>query len=238
MTKNEEIKDVAVQGEHGVAVVGADLFNMGDNMEGVEAVLPQVKIIHQGQMFVMPDGNKVQAFSGTVIDMNRTNAYWEVSFDESGGGDPPTCSSLNGITPDMSSAEIQSENGGCPGCPKNVFGSDGKRGKLCKNMKRMHVLMDGSMIPYRLTVPPSNLKVVDLYVSLLTAQGIPYQLIETEFGLRSVKNKDGIEYSELILRNVGPSKMIRSREDAMKMKALIAQWKHVMRGGQVLADEI
>jgi len=94
------------------------------------------------------------------------------------------------------------------------------------------------MMPYRLTVPPSNLKAVDLYVSLLTSQGIPYQLIETEFSLRVAQNKDGIEYSELNMRNCGQTPMIHGAEDAQKMKDLIAQWKGVMRGEMVTGNEV
>jgi hypothetical protein len=247
-------KEVAVKEEAGVAVIGADEFDLGENMEGVEAQLPRIKIFHQGQMFGFPDDSKKQSFSGVIIDMSRTNAYWAESFDLFGGGDPPTCFSLDGVNPEMSSAEVQTDTGGCARCPRNQFGSNGKRGKMCKNMKRVHILVEGSMMPFRLTVPPSNLKAVDLYVSLLTSQGVPYQLVETEFSLRAVsvpyqlvetefslravKNKDGIEYSELNLNNVGPAPMVKTQEDAQKLKALIVQWRGVMRGEVVTGEEM
>lgn len=231
-------KEVAVKEEAGVAVIGADEFDLGENMEGVEAQLPQIKIIHQGQMFGFPDESKKQVFSGVVIDVSRTNAYWAESFDQSGGGSPPTCFSLDGVNPEMSGAEVQTDTGGCARCSRNQYGSDGKRGKQCKNMKRVHILVEGSMMPFRLTVPPSNLKAVDLYVSLLTSQGIPYQLVETEFSLRAVKNKDGIEYSELNLKNLGPAPMVKTSEDAQKLKALITQWRGVMRGEMVTGEEV
>lgn len=236
MTK--ETTDVAVREEGQVAVFGAELFDMGDQMEGVEAKLPQIKIIHQGQMFAFPDESKRLSFTGTIIDMNRTNAYWAESFDDSGGGDPPTCFSLDGVSPEMSSAEIQSESGGCRDCPHNQYKSDGKRGKLCKNMKRVHILMEGTLMPFRLTIPPSNLKAVDLYVSLLTSQGVPYQLVESEFSLKPVKNKDGIEYSELIMKNVRPTPLVKDQEDAMKLKAMIVQWRGIMRGDAVTDNEV
>ena len=170
--------------------------------------------------------------------MNRANAYWAISFDESGGGDPPTCLSLNGVTPEMSSEEVQSNSGLCMDCPRNQFGSDGKRGKQCKNMKRIHVLIDGSIMPFRLTVPPTNMKAVDLYVSLLTSQGVPYQLVETEFTLKKATNKDGVEYSELVMKNIGPAPIVKNQEDAMKLKALIGQWKNIMRGEQITDREV
>jgi len=232
-----ETTDVAVPGDSNMPVIGADQFSLKDNMDGVEAQLPAIKIIHQGQMFAFPDESKQLSFVGTIIDMNRANAYWPISFDESGGGEPPTCSSLDGITPEMSSEEIQSESGSCIDCPRNQFGSDGKRGKQCKNMKRIHILGNSSVMPFRLTVPPTNMKSVDLYVSLLTSQGIPYQLVETEFTLKKVTNKDGIEYSELVMKNLGPCPMVQNKEDAMKLKALINQWKNIMRGEQITDTE-
>lgn len=238
MTKKEAETAVAIPGMAGVPMVGADLFDMGDQMEGVEAQLPQIKIVHQAQMFMFPDGTKEEIFRGVILDMNRTNAYWIESYDDSGGGSPPTCSSLNGVTPEVGSEEIQCSGNCCLDCPHNKYGSGKKGGKACKNMKRVHILVDGSLMPFRLTVPPSNLKAVDLYVSLLTSQGVPYQLVETEFSLRTAQNKDGIEYSELFMRNCGPCPMIKNIEDAQKMKALIAQWRGVMRGEMVTGNEV
>lgn len=235
--KDTEIKDVAVPGMGRVPVVGADLFNMGDQMEGVEAQLPQIKIIHQAQMFMFPDDTKEETFRGIVLDMNRTNACWLESFDESGGGTPPICSSLNGVVPEAGSEEIQSPANSCLDCPQNKYGTGKKgKGKACKNMKRVHILLQGSMMPYRLTVPPTNLKAVDLYVSLLTSQGVPYQLVMTEFSLRTASNKDGIEYSELHMENVGPS--VTTVEEAQELKHLVAQWRGVMRGEMVTGNEV
>ena len=74
-------------------------------------------------------------------------------------------------------------------------------------------------MPFRLTAPPSNLKAVDLYVSLLTSQGIPYQLVMTEFSLRMAQNKDGVEYSELHMENTGPS--VTTVEEAQELKKLV-----------------
>ena len=237
MTKKDtETTDVAVPGMGGVPMVGADLFSMGDQMEGVEAQLPQIKIKHQAEMFEFPDGTKEETFRGIILDMNRTNAYWTQSYDDSGGGTPPTCSSLNGVTPEAGSEEIQCLGNICLDCPHNKYGSGKKGGKACKNMKRIHILLEGSMMPYRLTAPPSNLKAVDLYVSLLTSTGTPYQLIMTEFSLRSAQNKDGIGYSELHMENTGPS--VTTVEEAQELKHLVAQWRGVMRGEMVTENEV
>ena len=240
MTKKDtdtETKDVAVPGMGGVAVVGADLFSMGDQMEGVEAQLPQIKIIHQAQMFMFPDDTKKETFRGIILDMNRTNAYWPESYDDTGGGTPPICSSLNGVMPEAGAEEVQSSCNSCLDCPHNKYGTSKKgKGKACKNMKRIHVLLERSMMPYRLTASPKNLKSVDLYVSLLTSKGTPYQLVMTEFSLRVAVNSDGVEYSELHMESVGPS--VTSVEEAQELKRLAVQWRGVMRGEMVTGNEV
>jgi len=240
MTKATGTTDVAVKAEGSVQIAGSEFFDMQDQMEGVEAQLPQIKIIHLAQLFSFPDGTKEETFKGIILDMNRTNAYWKDSYEESGGS-PPVCFSLNGVTPEPGSEEIQCEGNTCYNCPQNQYGSklgkDGKsKGKACKNMKRVHILIEGSAIPYRLTVPPSNLKAVDLYVSLLTSQGIPYQLIITEFSLRSTQNKDGVEYSELFLKNLGAA--VKNAEEAQEVKTIVTRWKSIMRGEVITDSEI
>lgn len=208
------------------------LFDLKANMEGVEPRLPQIKIIHQGRMFEMPDGESVKDFVGVILDMNRVNAWWEIGFDESGGGSPPQCSSLDGVRPDPLSEKRQSDD--CASCPQNKFGSDGGRGKACKNMKRVHIQLLDQRLPIRLTVPPSNLKVLDEYVTMLTSKGMPYQLVRTKFSLKGVQNKDGIKYSELEL---SPAEYITDPEEAKWVKKQLMQYKKVMRGQEFGAEE-
>ena len=209
-----------------------EMFDLKDNMEGVEARLPQIKIIHQAQMFEMPDGEKAPTVGGIILDISRINAFWEESFDQSGGGTPPDCYSMDGLTPDPFSSSKQSSS--CMTCDQNKFGSDGNRGKNCKNMKRVHLMIEGDMLPYRLTVPPSNLKAVDLYVSLLTSKGIPYQLVKTKLSLNKVTNKEGIAYSELVMSNGG---LITDMLEAKRIKKMRQEFLSVMRGQAIKADD-
>ena len=222
---------VAVTKKMDLAVMG-EMFDLKSNMEGVEARLPQIKIIHQAQLFETPDGEKAPSIEGIILDINRINAFWEESFDTSGGGTPPDCYSMDGITPDPFSSIKQSNS--CTACEQNKFGSDGGRGKSCKNMKRIHLMIEGDMLPYRLTIPPSNLKAVDLYVSLLTSKGIPYQLVKTKLSLKQVTNKDGIAYSELVLINEA---LINDRVEAQRIKNVRQEFMNVMRGQAIKIDD-
>ena len=226
-------KETAVTKAESLDVAGmGEMFNLKSNMEGVEARLPQIKIIHQAQLFETPDGEKAPTIEGIILDINRINAYWEESFDTSGGGTPPDCFSMDGVTSDPFSSSKQ--NNSCASCEQNKFGTDGGRGKNCKNMKRLHMMIEGDMLPYRLTIPPSNLKAVDLYVSLLTSKGIPYQLVKTKLSLKKVTNKDGIAYSELTLTNEGT---ITDMLEAKRIKNVRQEFLAVMRGQAIKVDD-
>lgn len=218
MSKNEVAKIEEKSADLALPAELAGLFSVKENMQGIVPRLPQIGIIHQGQLFKMPDESKVAEFTAIMLHKSFANAYWAVSFDEAGGGNPPTCSSIDGITPDFNSEDVQAER--CAVCPKNKFGSDG-RGKSCKNMMRVHLLMEGDSTPYRLTLPPSNMRAMSDYISGVSLKGIPFQLVYTQFSLKSQKNKDGIEYSEVIMSAVGG---ITDPAIAQGIKKTVTQW--------------
>jgi hypothetical protein len=207
------------------------LFDLRSNMEGIVPRLPQIGIIHQGQLFKMSDDTKVEGFTGIILQKQFCNAWWEDSFDESGGGTPPDCSSLDSITPDFNSPMVQAEK--CKTCEKNKFGTDG-RGKLCKNMVRVHIILDGQNTPNRLTLPPSNLRELNDYLATLTLKMVPYQLVYTKFTLEKATNKDGIEYSRIVFTPVGS---ISDPELANLVKTMLVQWMPAMTGQSFGSDE-
>lgn len=194
-----------------LAIINNEIFNLQaiaegsaevqENLDQINIHLPQIRIIHQAQLFEMPDGNKLAEFQGVILDFNKINSYWAESFDKSGGGTPPDCFSLDGITPSPLGGSVQSEF--CASCPQNSFGSDGGRGKNCKNLERLHVITQtNQLLPYRITLPPSNLKAFYGYISSLVAKGYPWRMVYTNFALKKVQNKDGIAYAELVLTPV------------------------------------
>jgi len=121
----------------------------------------------------------------------------------------------------------------CAECEKNKFGSDG-RGKACKNMKRVHIMLEDEMLPLRLTLPPSNLKAIDMYISLLTSKGMPYQLVVTNFKLKKTQNKDGIAFSEI---NPEKVRIITDPEKAEFLSKMLKEFKPVMRGQEIVMEE-
>ena len=233
-----EEKDVAVRNGETALSTGEE-FSVTGSMDQIEPRLPQIGIIHQGQLYQMPDGEKVQEFTGVILDLNRANAYWIESFTKSGGGTPPDCSSIDGINADLNSEECPSPTGKCghgknPECPMNKFGSAG-RGKACKNLKRLHIILDGHRMPLRLTLPPTSIKALDIYVSLLGSKDYPYQRAETNFSLKESQNKEGIKYSEIVLHE---RRIIENPSDELdKLKQMYRDWKPVMREQSIQADE-
>ena len=148
MKQNEELgvqvaesSNLAVE----IPVELQDVFDISKNMEGVVPRLPQIGIIHRGQLFEMPDESKIDSFEGVILDQHQANAWWEKDISESGGNAMPDCFSLDGITSDVTQEKCQNDKRAI--CKQNQFGSDPKtgKGKACKNMKRLHILMEGSL---------------------------------------------------------------------------------------------
>jgi len=197
----------------------AEFFKLSANMEGVVPRLPQIKIIHQGQLYKMPDESKITEFEGVLLDHHRANAWWEKQATENEPAKIPDCFSMNGIEPIPGSENLQAEL--CEECPQNQYGSDqkpGSKGKACKNMKRTMVLMEGSTLPRRLTVTPSSLRSFDDYMTSLYDRGIPFPAAVTKFRLEEKKAGTNI-YSEMIFsfqRILKPVELIKVAEFIQK----------------------
>lgn len=165
-----------------------------EQLAGLPPEFPIIKILHAGAQLFDLGTEKTESFSGVIIDRHRANAFWKKGMDQGGGGQFPDCVSYDGITG-------QGDPGGvCENCPHNQFGSDGGRGKKCKNTDRSYVLLDtDDNLPSMLMVPPTSLKVVSVYATQLGSRGIPIQAVWTRFSLASATNKDNIEFSKLRL---------------------------------------
>ena len=228
----------------------AEMFDLKKGMEGVKARLPQIQIAHRADMFMFSDGSKVETFRAIILDHHNVNAYWDKSYDDTGGGEPPACFSMDGVMP---SADLEVPvHPECYDCPMNQFGSepkkkDGKesRGKACKNMKRIHLLMPNELMPHRLTAPPSSIGAFDIFLSQLRSKAIPHQLVPVELGLKKGHNKDGVEFSELTftteyidLEDGGKTfKFITDRGEQKKMQGIHFEWLPIMRDQPIQADE-
>lgn len=156
------------------------------------------------------DVEPMKEVSGVIIFTHRMNAYWPGKYgaDDSNPEDKiPSCSSMDGKT------GVRRETGevfDCERCPLNQFGStiddrgNQGKGKACKNMRRIYLLMDGDPNIYLLTVPPTSIRDVNRQlVKIMGSKGIPYTGLIVSFKLEKAKNANGIAYSKVILEKKG-----------------------------------
>jgi hypothetical protein len=160
--------------------------NMGDGGMSVSDLM-KVKVPSGGGRAWDVGEDSLKELKGIVVFHTSPNAYWADSF--TGASNPPDCSSVDGKT------GTGNPGGDCASCAMNQFGSDGGKGKACKNMKRLYILLEGNMLPIRLDLPPTSLKAYRQYTVKLTTGAVPYWACETVLTLRKEKNPEGIEYS-------------------------------------------
>lgn len=154
------------------------------------------------KVFTITNGNRdivVEKFRGVIIAHHKNNALFESSEDDR-MNTPPICSSTDGI------AGINHKTGerrDCENCPYNEFGTSGK-GKACKNMHRLYILVEDSPIPVTLSIPPTSLELWRNYALMdVAAAGLEMSEVVTEFGLTNEVNEAGQKYSIVNFKLVG-----------------------------------
>lgn len=142
--------------------------------------------------FTTPD------FTGVIVKVERCNAR----FEGDGLGNPPVCASYDGID----GVEVETgECHKCEVCPHNKYGTAVKgRGKACKNMIRLWVLVPGLSIPVLVTLPPTSLSAWTNYRILVRTQfRTSFSKVSTRFSLATQANKSGHKYPVVKLSVVG-----------------------------------
>jgi hypothetical protein len=145
---------------------------------------------------------EVKTIDGIIIHWQEVRAFWRISYDDSGGGIPPDCSSNDAI-------HGQGDPGGdCLTCPFAKFGTATKgdkqlRGQACRAGRVLFFLRPGDIIPLNIVVPPTSLKSVKQYMLRLANAALPYYGVVTQFGLEQDKNADGLKYSRVVPKAVG-----------------------------------
>lgn len=158
----------------------------------------------------------VDAIECVIIAFKDQKAFWKESIDDSGGGTPPNCRSVDMVH------GIGDPGGFCDGgtdlqpepCPFNVFGSakEGEAGgKACKDLRFLFILEGKSRIPKLIIVPPTSLKSMRRYFLDLAGQEIPHYAVITRLELEPDKNATGIKYSR-----ISPSAVAELNEEEIK----------------------
>jgi hypothetical protein len=204
------------------AIVKADNIGelLGDMLAPGEQLgagdLPRIKVPGAGgQAWELPDGEPTKELQGIIIHRAVVRAFWTENFAAHGGGNPPDCSSSDGIRGEglygvMDGIESNSNPGGlCKGCPMNVYGTavgdDGKpsEAKACREITRLFLMLPDSVLPVVVSLPPSSFKIAKQYAVNLGAMGTPLYAAVTGISLVQMKSGGNITYSQAAFRKVG-----------------------------------
>jgi hypothetical protein len=145
---------------------------------------------------------EIKELQGVIVHFSDPRAYWEVPFDESGGGSPPDCSSTDGYT------GRGVPGGECQECPLAAFGSAPQRGdkpsrgQACKQMRFLFLARPDSIIPLLVVAPPTSLRELKQYFIRMAGEMVNFASVVTELTLVKDKNSDGITYSRIVPRMV------------------------------------
>lgn len=176
-----------------------DLYaeDVKENLQHVTEAFHKVSIM--GGRYKAEDklmGNAGVEFEAVILREIPVNVYFATAYD-SANPSSPDCWSLGGCTPDIGSSSPQSES--CVTCKQNRFGSgtaaDGKkRGKACRNGRRLVLHIPGVELPVLLSLPPTAIKEYNNYLKTLSAKGLPIFALKTKFAFDA-----SVQYARPIL---------------------------------------
>lgn len=186
---------------------------LGDLDEENGIVCRQIKIPAGGKLAYEVQGEEegdeeyLKEIDCVIVFTHRMNGFWPNPFGSSDDGDKaPVCSSMDGKSALWrDTGELRT----CENCPMNEFGSATDqagaqaKGKACKNMRRLYLMMSGDPNLYLLTVPPTSIKEVNKQLARVIAGGTPYTGLVVTLKLEKTKNVGGIDYSKVIITKKG-----------------------------------
>ena len=168
---------------------------------------------------------------GVIIAWRDPRGYWRESFEDTGGGTPPDCSSDDGVT------GLGDPGGDCAVCPLAQFNTargGAGRGQACKQTRLLFMVREGDLLPIVVVVPPSSLSPMKKFFLRLASSAVPFFGVVTELTLERTKNKDGIAYAEVTPRMVDQL----SPEERARMKAYAESVAPAMAAVRVDRSEV
>lgn len=201
--------------------------------------VPVVKIVHGHERYEVPGDGLVESFMARIIDSHKCNALWLAEGDDGGINRLPDCSSPNGKHPRDGCPARQADT--CIGCPQNEFGSaigsDGQptRGKACKNMRRLHMLLPGCGLPVRLTLTPTSLRAwEDFWPQVAAVPGRKFWHVATLFTLES--RKAGSQEWSVVKMSLADVPRV-TRDQAQALVQFIKEARPALRAQAITRDE-
>jgi hypothetical protein len=148
------------------------------------------------QQWTIPDAGgeplSVPELEGIIIFHGDRRAFWLKSFDETGGGVPPDCSSINGR---QGLGIIRGEEGqdpkprACKTCPMAQWGSGNPENpednsQACTQRKVVFIIRKGDILPMVIDLAPTSIGPFKQFAMQLTSRGIPFYGAIVGMGLR------------------------------------------------------
>lgn len=155
------------------------------------------------------------SFTGVILSARFVNAHWDHPFGKPGASNTPVCASTDGIN----GYDLDGVEHACRACPWNRMGSsDEGRGKACRNMVQLLIMVEGEPLPVELKVPPMSVGNYMQYVArVLSPRGLEPWQVATEFSLMKATNGTGIGYAQIMFKAAG---RVKDEEIAPLMGAM------------------
>lgn len=220
----------------------------------------RVKIAPGGiGQFLLGD-ETAKSFNAVVAISQKIRGYWP----ETGTDKAPICSSPDGtvgiFNADLTDEQFKaatstklphpgvialSENKplpdafSCLTCPMNQWGSEhqrraGGKGKACKEMRRLLLLIDGYAMTAVLALPPTSIKTWDTYCSGLASKRGAYFAVKTTFELDSAKANGGETYN-IVKVTVGEE--IKDVDSLRLISEIRKQYRELVSQMPVVSEE-
>lgn len=204
-------KELVVVGTDDYAIVKMDkpIAQIIQNNLGGEQVtardFPKIPIPGSGgttwSIETIDGEQEMKEVQGVIVYSVLTRVYWETSFDESGGGSPPDCVSVDGITGEFDAYkdwEGERPTGRCVDCPFSKFGSHRKgRAQACQQRRLIFIIRPDNALPYYISIPPTSINPAKKFLLQLAGAGLETYERIVNLSLTPDKNADGIKYSKV-----------------------------------------
>lgn len=156
------------------------------------------KVKNDSQRFDFMD-NLHEEMSGVIVDFHLTKTWYQVGFDESGGGNKPDCYSNDSITPLADSPKKQADK--CALCLQNKFIPDqkrpGKKKKECRDTITLYIWNPRFDRPVLLRVSTMNRKRVSDFIKGLGERKIAKELVAVKLSLFKDSETADVAFSGL-----------------------------------------
>ena len=218
MTQAEDLRDIIEA-------------NVGDNLSQFD--LDRIMMPAGGGLaWTVPsltgDEESVKALEGIIVHWKEPRAYWRSSFEESGAGTPPDCTSDDSVIGRgmFGPGSEHNPSGECAECPMSQYGSKpgDSNGQACKQMRVLFMVQPESLLPQAVMLPPTSIKPMKRYFLRLASRAMPFYGVVTRLELERATSQGGIKYSVVkpsVVSQLDPEAASRIRHYGDGLKSVL-----------------